>query len=464
MKKLFALLLALAMLLSCLAGCAAKDETPEETPKQEQPAEQPEAEPEQKPEELPEDVPAEEPEQGKIDIGGLVDAIGEADGDWEAIIGILGEEFGDEIMAELETLGVSEYVGMVDMAISGDITLGTYEQLLLVGAESTVAPETVLPAGTISEEFEVQLRGAAMTIRVANPTEADIPMGSGVICYCKVESTVLESVGGFVCGTATREDVLQQFGAPYEAEEDSLTYHTTAKGSLDWGAVAEKLGIAEFDDDLSRTITFLFEDGVLVGVIMEAPFYVYGGLEDNVDEEELDDLEELTPEQYDEIVETRDTILTRLVEELETRGIDADVDLRTGEIILGDTILFANNSVDLTAEGKAYLDGLFAAYAAVVLDEAFAGKIDCIRIEGHASPVGAYDYNLALSQLRAEAVRDYCLVSTENGLSAEQKSALESLMVAEGYSFTDPVYDENGEVDNTASRRVAIKFFVTIPE
>jgi len=34
-------------------------------------------------------------------------------------------------------------------------------------------------------------------------------------------------------------------------------------------------------------------------------------------------------------------------------------------------------------------------------------------------------------------------------------------MRAEGFSFTDPVYREDGSVDHDASRRVAIKFFIT---
>jgi chemotaxis protein MotB len=46
-------------------------------------------------------------------------------------------------------------------------------------------------------------------------------------------------------------------------------------------------------------------------------------------------------------------------------------------------------------------------------------------------------------------------------LSAAQKNQLRELLTANGRSYADPVYDENGQVDAAASRRVAFKFRLT---
>ena len=467
MKKLFALLLALALMIGCFAGCAKKEEPQEEPEDVQEEAEVEEKTEEPAPEEVPEEpVDAEEevPEDDGVNLGGLLDALGDAEGDIGEIIGVISDEFGDEILAELEALGLSEYLGSAGLDIAGDVTIGTYRQLLMIGFESDVDPETVLPAGTVSDEFTVRMGEAGMDIRVANPKEEDIPIGDGIVCYYHVESALMGAVGGYICGTATREDVLKGLGAPYDSDEDSLTYHTTALGTVDWGAIAETLGITEFEDDFSRTLTFVFEDAALVGIIMEAPFYLYGGLEDNIDEEDRDDLEEMTAEEIEEIVEIRDSILERLTEELAARDIDVTMDARTGEIVLGDSILFAHDSADLTEEGKDYLDKLFAAYAAVILDDEYTDSISKILVEGHASPQGSHEYNLDLSQRRADNVRGYCMQSAENGLSDTEKNELDALMEARGLSFTDPVFDENGDVDFDASRRVSIKFFITVTD
>ena len=65
-----------------------------------------------------------------------------------------------------------------------------------------------------------------------------------------------------------------------------------------------------------------------------------------------------------------------------------------------------------------------------------------------------------LSQKRADAVLDYCLNSAAT--TQEQKDRFGALAQARGYSFSDPVFDENGNVDMEASRRVAVKFYIQV--
>ncbi len=60
----------------------------------------------------------------------------------------------------------------------------------------------------------------------------------------------------------------------------------------------------------------------------------------------------------------------------------------------------------------------------------------------------------------SDAVLDYCLNSAAT--TQEQKDRFGALAQARGYSFSDPVFDENGNVDMEASRRVAVKFYIQV--
>ena len=59
-----------------------------------------------------------------------------------------------------------------------------------------------------------------------------------------------------------------------------------------------------------------------------------------------------------------------------------------------------------------------------------------------------------LSQRRAEAVKEYCLEILDD----TYRNKMEKLAIAKGYSFNNPIYSADGEVDMEASRRVAISF------
>lgn len=53
-------------------------------------------------------------------------------------------------------------------------------------------------------------------------------------------------------------------------------------------------------------------------------------------------------------------------------------------------------------------------------------------------------------------------ISFINKLTDKQKIRLSEKAKTKGYSFSAPVYDESGEIDNEASRRVTIKFFINM--
>lgn len=153
-------------------------------------------------------------------------------------------------------------------------------------------------------------------------------------------------------------------------------------------------------------------------------------------------------------------VRTRIVQELSTQlasaRISATVDEKTGDIVLDSSLMFETGSSTLKAEGLAQLNRLIPVYLGVLLQDEYRDYVAEIIIEGHTDSTGSYEHNLELSQNRALNVAKYCL--NMGTLTQAQKTRLKSIITAQGRSFSDPVYDENGVEDLERSRRVEIKF------
>ncbi|MEX0692413.1 MAG: OmpA family protein [Gemmatimonadales bacterium] len=115
-------------------------------------------------------------------------------------------------------------------------------------------------------------------------------------------------------------------------------------------------------------------------------------------------------------------------------------------IVLRDTLLLegVNFPLDdevLTPESREILDRV----ARALREPEWAN----VRFEvaGHTSAVGTAEYNMALSQRRAEAVRAY-LVS---------RGVRDDRMVARGYGQTQPIFREGTEGDAWQNRRVELR-------
>jgi chemotaxis protein MotB len=158
------------------------------------------------------------------------------------------------------------------------------------------------------------------------------------------------------------------------------------------------------------------------------------------------------------IAETKEDLFEELTTELNNAGIQATVNRATGEIALDATVLFGGDSAEVTAEGKAFLDKFLKVYVSVVYSEKYEGFIEKTQIEGHTAPLATstYESGLPLSEERAANVREYCL-SAQVGVDT---SALTGDLEAIGRSNSKPIYNNNGEVDMEASRRVSFRFIV----
>lgn len=133
----------------------------------------------------------------------------------------------------------------------------------------------------------------------------------------------------------------------------------------------------------------------------------------------------------------------------EAFGDDAVVDENSGAITMDNNILFGVDSAEISEEGKAYLDDFIVTYVTAIKPYLDDGSVTSIVIEGHTDTDGSYEYNLDLSERRAQAVADYVI---------ERQPELADCTVTVGYSYLYPIYDENGNVDKAASRRVVFSF------
>ena len=162
--------------------------------------------------------------------------------------------------------------------------------------------------------------------------------------------------------------------------------------------------------------------------------------------------------EIDKLIGMRSRIIEELRDELRGAGLDAVVDKNTGAIAFTGAVLFDSVKNQLKESGKALLNAIIPVYIRTLMSEENDDYVAEIIIEGHTDTDGTYLNNLALSQERALAVVTYCLSSEMTGLSNAEKEVLQSIITANGRSYSDPVYAADGTVDKEASRRVVFKF------
>ena len=184
-------------------------------------------------------------------------------------------------------------------------------------------------------------------------------------------------------------------------------------------------------------------------------------MSDGMSTEELIEFENMSETQQKDVVQRKADLLKDLSEAFAKAGLDVQINTTTGEIALNAGVLFGYDQADLSEKGKTLLQDFLDVYTGVVLGDEYTDFVSRIIVEGHTDPVGDYNYNQGLSLRRAENVMAFCQ-SAESGLDAAQLELLSGILEAVGYSCDRPVYDENGQVDNDASRRVSFRFVINI--
>lgn len=184
-------------------------------------------------------------------------------------------------------------------------------------------------------------------------------------------------------------------------------------------------------------------------------------LGEGMTEEEKVQLASMEESQIEQIAQKKADLLSDLAAAYEAAGLNVDINTQTGEIALDSTVLFGYNSAEVSAEGQAFLQKFTQIYTETVYSEKYADFVSRILVEGHTDTSGSYEYNLGLSQERADNVKTYCL-SADCGVDSAYAELFAQSLEAVGYSFDKPIYDNDGNVDMEASRRVAFRFVINL--
>jgi len=190
----------------------------------------------------------------------------------------------------------------------------------------------------------------------------------------------------------------------------------------------------------------------------DADEFIFSSME-GLSTKDLETLEGIPEMELIRLAEYKASLLADLSIAFQTSGLAVTVDSTTGEIMIDSAILFGYNEDSVSDLGKAMLDRFLLVYTSVIFCEKYNGFISEILVEGHTDTSGDYDYNMDLSQRRADNVANYCITGT-GAIDANAQSALDALLTPVGRSFDLPIYDENGNVDMDASRRVSFRFLI----
>ena len=339
------------------------------------------------------------------------------------------------------------------------------------GYEINCNLDDFLPACSVTDELTIETPGGStLSAKLVNPYEKSVPFGFAIVCWYEYDkdkagkltigrpSDYDWSHSSQEFGVTPYADVYNNYELPYEASQDSLCYkagYGYRIQSVVFPGDGYDTGDTVLETEHSCEIRLEFNDNVLSSITVGDAVYLNAGLQDNI---ARDDLDELEPSVYREATVKRDEILDELKKAFAQAGIDAAVNEKTGEVVMDNSVLFATDSYELGDAGKEYLDRVFAAYASVILDEKYSAALKEVSFEGNTDSDGESEYNMRLSENRANAVMSYCSGVLDDG----QRSVFDGLAVCRGYGESDLVYDENGYENKDASRRVAIKFFLEV--
>lgn len=163
-------------------------------------------------------------------------------------------------------------------------------------------------------------------------------------------------------------------------------------------------------------------------------------------------------EQLDQIIGVKARIIEELSKAFENSNMTVTVDQETGSIILDSSILFDVGRSELKNEGQRFLDNFLPTYFNVLLSEEISPYISEIIIEGHTDTTGSYMTNLKLSQERALSVSSYIFDTYAAYMPEAEIERLRYMVTANGRSWNDLVYFDDGTENKDASRRVEFKF------
>lgn len=323
-------------------------------------------------------------------------------------------------------------------------------------------------------EYEFSFRGRELTLKSGDQS---ITLSSGLEPYGMHDDFTTE---GYLSKGSKKIDNMYCLSVTDLDDKDHLSidlddekFSSLSIASFESNGLAT-ITIVQEDGENTRQDTYQFvyfncgEDGWVLTDGTDTYFYNlnsddyhYGEVSKYLSEELSEQLENMDQSQLEAIVEKSYNLLDDLSTAYEEAGLNVNVNRENGEIALDTTVLFGVNESEISDEGKAFLQKFMHVYTSVVFGEEYSNFVSQIMVEGHTDTNGEYDYNMTLSQARADSVLSYCL-SPECGVDAAYATALPTMLLAKGYAYDKPIYDDAGEVDMDASRRVSFRFIINL--
>ena len=162
--------------------------------------------------------------------------------------------------------------------------------------------------------------------------------------------------------------------------------------------------------------------------------------------------------QIDRIVGVKAEVIEALRQEFASSNVNVKIDEQTGALVLDSNVMFDYDDTQLSEEGQEVLLQVLPIYCSVLLSDKYIDNVAEIIIDGYTDTDGTYEYNLVLSQQRSLAVAEFLLENEGSFLSAEDSQTLRDILTVNGHSMSNPILDNEGNIDMDASRRVEVKF------
>ncbi|MBP0004903.1 MAG: OmpA family protein [Cyanobacteria bacterium SBC] len=160
--------------------------------------------------------------------------------------------------------------------------------------------------------------------------------------------------------------------------------------------------------------------------------------------------------QYQEAIDRLPVVVLNAIEK-DLSGEDIRVDPDTGDVSIGDRILFDKNSAELKAEGKQFLKNFIPIYSDIIFSNPdFESQIVRVIVEGHTSSDGDEIENLKLSLNRSLAVSNY-IFSEE--LKFKNKDKFLQKILTSGRGELDAIQAADDPID----RKVVFRFQLKRP-
>lgn len=145
----------------------------------------------------------------------------------------------------------------------------------------------------------------------------------------------------------------------------------------------------------------------------------------------------------------RIVIIQALTDTLEANKLNVEVDKRTGDISILDSVLFDNDSAEMKPQGINFLNQFMPLYTKVLLSsESMAEQISYIVVEGHTSSAGSSVYNMNLSIQRANEV-----FNTIQDLKYPNRNLLMNKLLVAGRGEAEA----NREINASSDRKVVFR-------